>query len=242
MSEYARVRDWRVTQLRKLPNVDIHLDSQVDEAQVLEFGADHVVIATGATWRRDGTGRRLEDPVPGWQRPSVLTPDDIMDGTMPSRPVVVFDDDHYYMGGIVAEKLRSTGIEVTLVTPANELATWTTNTDQQFRIQQRILRLGIGLKTGISIAEIDEGSATLECIYTGRRNEVEAAAVVMVTSRQPHDELYHSLVGRVAVARIGDCLAPGTIATSVYSGHQYARELDTGPVHVRFRRERAVAP
>ena len=243
MSEYARVRDWRVTQLKKLPNVDIYLDSQVDEAQILEFGADHVVIATGATWRHDGTGRWLNDPIPGWRLPSVHTPDDIMDGTVPSGPVVVFDDDHYYMGGVVAEKLRSAGVEVTLVTPANELATWTTHTDEQFRIQQRILGLGIDLQTGISIAEVNEGSATLECIYTGRQEEIEAATIVMVTSRQPNDELYHALAGRVVVERIGDCLAPGTIATSVYSGHQYARELDTEHgVDVRFRRERAVVP
>jgi dimethylamine/trimethylamine dehydrogenase len=243
MAEYGRVRDWRVTQLKKLPNVEVYLDSLVDEEQILEFGADHVVIATGAKWRHDGTGRWLEDPVPGWDRPWVLTPDDIMAGSMPDGPVVVFDDDHYYMGGVIAEKLRSAGLEVTLVTPANELATWTTHTDEQFRIQQRILELGIGLETGTSIAGVGDSSTTLECVYTGRTREVEAAAVVMTTSREPQDQLYHSLKGRVAVQRIGDCMAPGTVATSVYSGHQYARELDAEkPADVRFRRERAVAP
>ena len=73
--------------------------------------------------------------------------------------------------------------------------------------------------------------------------KVETAAVVMVTSRTPVDSLYHSLEGRIDITRIGDCLAPGTIATSVYSGHQYAREMDAPPPgDVRFRRERAVAP
>ena len=98
MAEYARVRDWRLTQIAKLPNVEFHLDSVVDEAQIVDFGADRVVIATGARWRRDGTGRWLDDPVEGWDRPSVITPDDVMAGTIPSGPVVVFDDDHYYMG------------------------------------------------------------------------------------------------------------------------------------------------
>ena len=53
------------------------------------------------------------------------------------------------------------------------------------------------------------------------------AAVVSVTSRQPQDALFHSLAGRANVQRIGDCYAPGTIATAVYSGHRYAREMDT---------------
>ena len=62
--------------------------------------------------------------------------------------------------------------------------------------------------------------------------------MVMVTSREPVDALYHTLADRVAIERIGDCLAPGTIATSVYSGHRYAREMDAEvPVEVPFRRE-----
>ena len=243
MAEYARVRDWRLTQIGKLPNVEFYLDSVVDEEQILEFGADRVVIATGAQWRRDGTGRWREEPVPGWDGASVITPDDIMADKMPSGPVVVFDDDHYYMGGVIAEKLRRAGLDVTLVTPANELSTWTTHTEEQYRIQERILGLGIVVETGTSIAGIGESSATLECIYTGKEREVDAAAVVMTTARVPNDSLYHSLAGRIAVQRIGDCLAPGTIAASVYSGHQYARELDADkPADVRFRRERAVVP
>ncbi|GAG50696.1 unnamed protein product, partial [marine sediment metagenome] len=64
------------------------------------------------------------------------------------------------------------------------------------------------------------------CIYTGRTNEIPAAAVVLVTSREPRDDLYLSLRDEIDIERIGDCLAPGTIATAVYSGHRYAREMD----------------
>lgn len=166
-----------------------------------------------------------------------------MAGTMPTGPVVVFDDDHYYIGGVIAEKLRRAGLDVTLVTPANEVSTWTTHTEEQHRIQARILELGIVIETGSSLAAVDEHSATLECVFTGRVRKVDASSVVMVTSRVPNDALYHALAGRIAIDRIGDCLAPGTIATSVYSGHQFAREIDAAePVEVRFRRERVVAP
>lgn len=243
MAEYARVRDWRLTQIDKLSNIETYLDSDIDESQILEFGADHVVLATGAVWNRDGTGRWLDDAIPGWDGPSVFTPDDIMDGVIPNGPVVVFDDDHYYMGGVLAERLRDEGLEVTLVTPANQLSTWTTHTEEQHRIQERILGLDIGLVTGTSVASIGTDSVTLACIYTERTHEVEAAAVVMVTARTPRDALYHALVERIDIRCIGDCNAPGTVATSVYSGHQYARELQAEvPGNVRFRRERATAP
>ena len=48
--------------------------------------------------------------------------------------------------------------------------------------------------------------------------------------------------GTLTLRRIGDCLGPGIIATAVYEGHRYARELgaevDAGDVP--FRRERLV--
>ncbi|MDF1595470.1 MAG: FAD-dependent oxidoreductase [Acidimicrobiia bacterium] len=238
LAQWARVRDWRLNQIGKLPNVEFYLESVVDEEQILEFGADRVVIATGAKWRRDGTGRSLEEPIPGWDGPSVITPDDILAGVMPTGPVVVYDDDHYYMGGVIAEKLRRTGFDVTLVTPANEVSTWTTHTEEQHRIQERVLGLGIVLATGTTLAGVAGHTVSLKSIHTGHSREVEAANVVMITSRIPQDDLYYALVNRIDIQRIGDCLAPGTIATSVYSGHRCAREMDSeSMVPVPFRRE-----
>ena len=60
----------------------------------------------------------------------------------------------------------------------------------------------------------------------------------MVTARRPRDEVYRELNCRMesevqnpflSVQRIGDCEAPAIIAAAVYSGHRYARELDTEP-------------
>jgi dimethylamine/trimethylamine dehydrogenase len=64
----------------------------------------------------------------------------------------------------------------------------------------------------------------------------------------PTNELYFSLAGAeedqlemlpFGLSRIGDCLAPSTIAAAVYDGHRYARELDDPPEpdEVPFRRE-----
>ena len=86
-----------------------------------------------------------------------------------------------------------------------------------------------------NLTAIDGGMATLECAYLGTESTVEIGAVVPVTSRRPNDALYADLLalkeqfadhGIKSVDRIGDCLAPGTIAMAVYAGHQYARQLD----------------
>jgi dimethylamine/trimethylamine dehydrogenase len=75
----------------------------------------------------------------------------------------------------------------------------------------------------------------------------------MVTARLPEDALYHELTGQPdalseagikSLTRIGDCLAPSTIAAAVYAGHRLARELDAPPPEpVPFKRElAALAP
>ncbi len=238
LAQWGRVRDWRLTMIEKLKNVDYFLESEIDEGQIREYQPDHVVIATGAKWRRDGVGRWHDGPIPGWDTTNVITPDDILAGFQPEGPVVVYDDDHYYIGGVVAELLRRDGLEVTLVTPANEISTWTRHTEEQYRIQQRIVGLDISIETCMALASVDADHVVLESIYTGKTREIATATVVMATSRTPQDALYHRLVGQMSVDRIGDCLAPGTIATAVYSGHKFARELDTSvPAPVPFLRD-----
>ena len=113
LAEWARVRDWRLTQLDKLPSVEIYRDSELDAAQVLEYGFRRVVIATGSRWRADGYGRANNDPIRGYDSGDVYTPDDLMAGAIPPGPVVIFDDDHFYMANVLAEKLRGDGSAVT---------------------------------------------------------------------------------------------------------------------------------
>jgi dimethylamine/trimethylamine dehydrogenase len=238
LAEWGRVRDWRLTMIGKMDNVEYFLESEIDADQVLEYGADRVVIATGAKWRHDGVGRWHTEPIPGWEHAGVITPDDIFSGFQPSDPVIVFDDQHYYLGGVIAEKLRQDGLGVTLVTPAPQVSMWTRHTEEQFRIQQRIVELGIEVETATDLIQIGERHVVLESIYGHKRREIDASSVVMVTSRVPQDALYHNLVDRVTIDRIGDCLAPGTIATAVYSGHRLARELETpARVPVSFLRD-----
>jgi len=237
LAEWARVRDWRIAQLHKLSNVEIFLDSRLDEAQILEFGADRIALATGAAWRKSGIGRSLSTPIEGSGSSHVLTPDDLMDGVLPKSPVVIFDDDKFYLGSALAEKLRHMDLEVTFVTPASEVAPWSRLTEEQYRIQASLMRLGVRIETDTYLRSIGADKVVVECGYTERTRELNAASVVMVTSREPRDALYHALYERIDITRIGDCGAPGIIAAAVHSGHRYAREMDTTASGIGFRRE-----
>ena len=247
LNAWARVRDYRVNQLNKMQNVEILRGSRVTAAQIVEFGASRVVLATGAHWRRDGVGRANTTPIDGFARPAVITADDLLDGATCDSPVVIFDDDHYYLGGLLAEKLRRAGHDVTIVTPADRVSSWCVNTLEQFEIQKRLLEMGVRVEMNQNVSGFDGAQLTLACTYTGRESRLPAATVVSVTARRPHDQLYEQLAldpesvsaaGIVSVTSIGDCLAPSTIAAAVYSGHRHAREFDVAESdEIAFRRE-----
>ena len=240
LAAWGRVRDWRVGQLHKLPNVEVYRASRLDAAEVRETGCPLVAIATGSKWRRDGSGRHHEHPMPGaLEFPErVRTPDDIMRGAVVESPVVVFDDDHYYMGGTIAEKLAAEGHEVTLVTPEPLVSVWTTYTLELRRIQVRMHEAGVHVMANHAVSRLGDGRVTMEPEYGGGPFERDCATLVLVTAPLADDALYHDLMADEAalagagirrVTRIGDCLAPGTIAAAVYGGHRFARELGEVP-------------
>jgi dimethylamine/trimethylamine dehydrogenase len=248
LTAWARVRDWRVGRLREMANVEIYMDSALNPEQVLELGCDHVIVATGATWRRDGVGISNAEPVAVSDRARIHVPEDLYGGAEIAGPVVVFDDDNFYLGGVIAEKLRREGHEVTLVTTESVVSAWTVNTLEQQRIQSRIMGLGIAVIAKHNLVRIDAGEVTLACLYTERPRTLPAATVVMVTSRLPNDALYLALIGDGdgldragihSIRAIGDCDAPATIAAAVHDGHRAARELDDPPADadLPFRRE-----
>jgi dimethylamine/trimethylamine dehydrogenase len=234
MREYIRVRDWREGQIAKMANVEVFRESRLTVQDIRDFGANHVVIATGARWRRDlFTGKRFE-PIAD-ETTSVLTPDDIMDGRLPEGPVVVYDADGYYMGGVIAERLRAGGLEVTLVTPDDRVSAWAENTGEGWRVPAHLMAQGIELMTAHELAWFDGKEVTLACAHSGRDKRLAAKGLILVGQRAPVDDLYTTLrydaAGNHAdlpftLARIGDCEAPAIIAAATYAGHRYAQDLD----------------
>ena len=243
LSAWQRVADYREYQIGQMANVDLYLQSRLSAPQVLDFGADHVVIATGATWCATGIGRANRQAIPA-RDAQILTPDDICAGQVPERPVVIFDDDCFYMAGLIAEKLRAAGHEVTYVTPAADVSHWTHNTMEQERIQARLMRMGVGIVALHNVTQVTRDGVELQCVYTQAVHRLPCGTFIPVTMRNAIDPLYHELAaaavdaGPHSITRIGDCLAPGTIAAAVYGGHRYAREFGEPVIEgVPFRRE-----
>ena len=108
-----------------MTNVDVYPGSFMTAEDVLATDTDHVVLATGARWRADGVGVYTEAPIKEYgPADQIFTPDDILAGRQPAGPTIVFDDDHYYMASVIAEKLREDNVPVTFVTRGNMVSAW----------------------------------------------------------------------------------------------------------------------
>ncbi len=245
--EWKRVIDHRTYMLSQMANVESYCESKLDSDDIIDYGFEHVVIATGAKWRSDGQGRSNRHGIEFDLGANIISPEAILRGDEPGGRVVVFDDDHYYLASVIAEKLTLAGAQVTYVTPATQVSEWSVNTMEQFHVQQRLLALGIEIIVAKNLVTATSDVVTLECIYSGREVNVNADVVIPVTSRSTDSNVAEALQDRSVefadhgiktVEEIGDCYAPGTIAAATYSGHQYARQLDN-PVcqKTSFKRE-----
>ncbi len=235
LSAWGRVRDYRAYQLSQMANVDIYYDSLLSAEDILKFDFQNIAIATGSSWRRDGVARFHVVPMPMDDSVKIFTPDDLMSGEKLRGNVVVFDDDHYYMGGVLAELLVDGGATVTLVTPSAYVSDWTRNTLEQGFIHTRLANLGVKIHLNQAVVGINGGDVATECVYTGNRSRLPVDAVVLVTSRTPNDEVWQTLIQRQhewsdagikTIKVVGDAEAPAPIAWATYAGHRFARELD----------------
>jgi dimethylamine/trimethylamine dehydrogenase len=251
LSTWARVRDYRLGQIERLANVEVFRESRLGADGVAAMDCRHVVLATGARWRRDGLGYANRVPVVAADAPNLWTPDEILAGKLPEGHAVVYDDDQYYLAGVIAEKLLQAGRQVTFVTPGLEVSSWTTMTDEQTRIQARLLTAGATVHVTRRLAGWDGATARFASIYNGAPLALAGDVLLMVAAREPNDGLYRELTALQAaggaphlktIRAIGDCAAPGAIFNAVYAGHRLAREFDTDidPDSVGYVRELVV--
>jgi dimethylamine/trimethylamine dehydrogenase len=237
LATWIRVRDHREHMLQKLSNVAIYRESAMSVQDVIDFGADHVILATGSHWRRDAVGTARERPIRIPASPAIVTPDSA--GALPGA-VLIYDDDNYYMGGAVAEKLALEGRDVTYVTTQPIVSAWTQMTDEQPFIEDRLVSLGVKLCVSHMLEEVEDGRAAFRTGLARGRDWIKFGSLVLVTGRVPRDDLYTQLIAREdapPVTRIGDCLSPSHVADAVYAGHRFGREFDLAKVPT-LRRER----
>jgi dimethylamine/trimethylamine dehydrogenase len=241
MGEWSKIVAYRKIQLDKLPNVEVILGVELDADAVIEYGAELVVIATGARWRGDGmngvTHRAI--PVVNADLPYVLTPEQlVVEGKpLPGPRVLVYDAEGYFMGVSLAEKLARAGHDVAFVTPMREAAPYMRFTGESIHMLPLLDELGVKTFTGCVLTDVSGDVLCGGLAQPGdHRQEWQVDAVVLATQRTPNTALYNAVKGDAsrlteagveAVYCIGDCHAPRQqVADAIFEGQRLGREID----------------
>jgi dimethylamine/trimethylamine dehydrogenase len=259
LGEWARVVNYRKIQIDKLKNVEFIPSTTLDAKGVAEYGAEFVIVATGSYWATDGLNGCTHDTIPGADasKPFVLTPDQIMaEGKeVPGNKVAVVDDDGYFMGVSLAEKLALEGKQVTLMTHLGHICPYMHFTLEAPNMHRRLHKLKVEIVTYHIPTSIEEGKVKSVHVFDedAHEHEWKFDAVVLVTQRRSNEALFRALKdeigldalqgeGVTGLYRIGDCEAPRLIADAVFSGHRLAREIDSEnpEIPLPFKRERHV--
>jgi dimethylamine/trimethylamine dehydrogenase len=247
LGDWGRVVDHRVIGLDKLDNVEVVRGRRLSAADVLDYGADTVIVATGSSWVTDGTQPHHVEPISGFE--IALTPEQVMGGSRPpSGRVVVYDTDGYYVAPGIAELLALEGYDTHLVTSKSRISPVSDESLEGDMLRRHLHGLGVVFHVSVTITSLDPGSVrgTTEL---GDPWSLATDGVVLVTQQRSESSLYDELVGDPAalaaagiraVHRVGDAVAPRMPSEAVFDGHRLGRELesDDPSVPLPYLRER----
>jgi dimethylamine/trimethylamine dehydrogenase len=258
LGEWARVWEWRENAIRLLPSVSVLLGRRLTARDVLEYGAEIVVVATGSHWATDGLNHLTHEPVDGYDAtlPYVMTPEQVMvEGKRPpgrtGQRVTVYDSEGYFVATALAELMAGEGHVVDFVTPFAQVAPFADETLEGTFVRNRLHELGVRVHLEHVLSSVAPSMVTLS--NNGTVRTLDSAAVVAVTQRVSNDSLYTELAsdptllagsGVRSLYRVGDCVSPRLIADAVFDGSRLAREID-GPHPAQplpFRREEPLPP
>lgn len=236
LGEWKRVRDWRETELDRLEMADVHTGSraEMNYDDVRTYGAEIVIIATGAHWSPKGITSGTHEPVDGWDQDHVLTPEEAVDADLSGERVFIFDEEGYNVSAGIAQELADKN-EVIFGTPQNSAFQEALHTFEQRTIFDNLYENGVEFLPKHSLDSVTSDSVEASNVYSGETSAYDTDYVVFTTMRKSNDTLYRKLKADIDELRseteieeihaAGDCVAPQRIADAVYHGHEIGRSI-----------------
>ncbi len=202
--------------------VEILLQTTVDEGFLEHSRARCVILASGATPRKD-----IDAPSDG--SVPVVSVDDATRGEyagmkfdMQGTRALLLDLRGNIETGLVAECLAKRGSQVTIVTPFMNYGPGIGFT-HMVDLMPVLLGSGCTFRTATRLLAIREGKVTIRNAFTGAECSEAFDFVVAGTHPQPNLDLYEALSRRCRVIMAGDVVAPRSAMEAYREGDRAAR-------------------
>lgn len=215
--------DWYERELARL-GVDLRLNTAVEADDVAGFGADRVVVATGAQPAGTGFQKALPalDRLPGIARGQVHSIEEVMAReARPGACVLLLDEAGGWRGCGTAWKLAEDGHRVTLLSPDPMIGKELVRTSADQPLRRRLRQLGVDWRCEVAVAEWHGDGATLVDLNTGETERLAADSLVLATTNVAVDWLAIGLRDRgQRFVEIGDCAAPRQAPWAFHDGRK----------------------
>jgi hypothetical protein len=226
--DVGAITSWLADEVERL-QVEVHLNSVVDEERVSNISPDEVVIATGTTPRVDGY--QVSTPstrIEGFDQPHVFTSWDLFGRGRPvhiQSPAVVFDDTGSFEAISVAELLLERGARVTMISRLESVGQNLPYPPVTVgAARERLFSGDFDFIGGHYLRDITTTDVHVGVLFTDRDRAIPARTVVLVTYNQPNRELADVLAAKgVRVHLIGDVRGRNSLMSAIHGAAKLGR-------------------
>ena len=214
---------WYLRQFEKL-GVEVRYFSPMDDQDIIEFGADEVVLATGSLPDDRATQRWLPDAaeLPGLDNGKVFACEEVFrDQANLGKKVILLDEGGNWRGTGTAWFLAEKGHEVTIVTPDPMIGKELTRTTSDFQIRSNLAKLGATFMLESVIEHWHGDRAEIRSLLDGSTSSIEASAIVTATTNRIGNEVELALAATdIRFHVVGDAAAPRQAPYAFHDGRK----------------------
>jgi 2,4-dienoyl-CoA reductase-like NADH-dependent reductase (Old Yellow Enzyme family)/thioredoxin reductase len=226
--QITELMSWYLRQFEKL-GVEVRYFSPMDEQDIIEFGADEVVLATGSMPDALAKQRWLPeaDELPGLGNGKVFSCEEVFrDQAELGKSVIVLDEGGNYRGTGTAWYLADKGHEVSIVTPDAMIGQELTRTTADSVIRENLARLGAKFILESVIEHWHGDRADIRSLLDGSTTRIEASAIVTATTNVVYNEVELALAETdIHFHVIGDAAAPRQAPFAFHDGRKIGLAL-----------------
>lgn len=229
--QITELMQWYLRQFEQL-KVEVLYFSPMDDIDIVEFGADEVIIATGSI--PDGLGRQRwlpnEDQMPGLEQGKVWSCEEVLRDQAQldelGERVIVLDEGGNWRGAGTAWYLADKGHQVTIVTPDAYVGKELSRTTADFPIRSSLSKKGAKFMVDSVIERWHGNGADVRCMLDGSVTFVAASALVTATTNKAENSIEQALEGSdINFHIIGDCASPRSAPYAFHEGRKVALNL-----------------
>ncbi|TNF89749.1 MAG: FAD-dependent oxidoreductase, partial [Gammaproteobacteria bacterium] len=219
---------WYLRQFEQL-GVEVRYFSPMDENDIVEFGADEVILATGSM--PDGLARQRWLPeaeqLPGLENGQVYTCEEVLrEQAELGESVIVIDEGGNWRGTGTAWYLADKGQLVTIVTPDELIGKELYRTTVDSKVRAALKKLGVSFMVESVVTHWHGDRAEVQSLLDGEMQNIEATALVTATTNTVHQDIELALAETdVRFHVIGDAAAPRQAPYAFHDGRKIGLQL-----------------